>query len=66
MKVEKNVGNTDRIVRAVVGVVLILLAIFMLTGALQIIVGILAVVMFVTAAMNFCPLYTLLKMNTNK
>lgn len=64
MNVEKNVGSTDRMVRIIAGVVLLLLAIFMLAGITQIIAGLLGVIALVTGIVNFCPLYQLFKLNT--
>lgn len=62
-----NVGNIDRILRAVLGAVLLIVA---LTGAVSgglfwvaLIVG---VVMLGTAGMKFCPAYRLLGVNTCK
>lgn len=63
-----NIGNTDRIIRAVVGVALILIGLLvpMSSAALQIIVLILGVILVATAAIRFCPLYLPFKFNTLK
>lgn len=66
MKLSKNEGNLDRIIRVIVGIVLLLLAFYRLNGILQIIVYVAALAMFVTAATGFCGLYKLLKINTDK
>ncbi len=62
---QKNVGTIDRTIRALVGV--ILLAVYFL-GALQGVLGIVAlvagIVMLATAAMGWCPPYSLLGINT--
>jgi len=62
-----NVGNIDRIARAVVGVVLLALALFGgLTGVgfwLALVVG---VAMLGTATMKVCPAYTVLGFKTCK
>jgi hypothetical protein len=50
-----NVGNIDRILRIVIGLVLIALT---LTGTIGV-WGWIGVVLIATAAMGFCPLYTL-------
>lgn len=57
-----NVGNTDRIIRAVLGVVLLSL-LFVLDGNIRW-VGLLGLVMLGTAAMRFCPLYPVIGLNT--
>ncbi|MBX0328314.1 DUF2892 domain-containing protein [Oscillochloris sp. ZM17-4] len=62
----KNTGTLDRDLRLVLGVLMMIPAVFMLTGIFQIIVGLLAVVLFATAAMGFCPLYSVLGIKTNK
>lgn len=60
-----NMGNTDRAIRAIVGV--ILLALYFtgnaagIWGWIALIVGI---VMLATAALRWCPPYTLLGINT--
>ncbi len=60
-----NVGNMDRIIRAVLGVVLLAAWIFgWLSGATAIILGIVGVVLLATAALKFCPLYRLFGAST--
>lgn len=66
MKITKNEGVLDRLIRIPVTIVLFLLAFFWLSGVLQIIVYVLAVVMLFTAITGFCALYKILKINTNK
>lgn len=64
----KNESNIDRIIRAVVGVALVLWAIFGKSGntAVWIIALVVGIVLLATAAIGFCPLYRLLGLNTNK
>ncbi|EBA09619.1 YgaP family membrane protein [Sagittula stellata] len=62
----KNMGQTDRIVRAVLGVVLLLLAFAALSGVWAWVAGIVGVVMLATSAMGSCPPYSLLGINTCK
>lgn len=57
-----NVGNTDRIIRAVLGVALLSL-LFVLDGNIRW-VGLLGLVMLGTAAVRFCPLYPVIGLNT--
>jgi hypothetical protein len=62
-----NVGNIDRIARALAGVVLLALALFAgLSGAGFWIALVVGVVMLATAGMRFCPAYTLLGVKTCK
>jgi hypothetical protein len=57
----KNVGGLDRILRIVVGLALIACVWLVPTNW-----GWLGVIPLGTALLNFCPLYTLLGMNTCK
>ncbi|MBV2361054.1 DUF2892 domain-containing protein [Thalassococcus sp. CAU 1522] len=63
---KKNVGTTDRTIRAIVGIVLLALAFTSLSGTLAWIAGIIGVVMLGTAALGTCPPYALLGINTCK
>lgn len=57
---KKNAGSIDRAIRVIVGLALIGLT---LTGTIGV-WGWIGIVPLATAAMGFCPLYTLLGMNT--
>lgn len=63
----QNIGNTDRMIRFVLGIVLVVLAFVMgLTswpGIVMLVVGILALA---TAAVRVCPLYLALGTSTKK
>ena len=62
-----NESGLDRIIRAVVGIVLVVLYFTgTVTGALGIVLLVVGAVALVTAAVGFCPLYALLKTSTNK
>ena len=61
-----NESNVDRIVRVVLGVVLLALGFGVLNGAWAIVSDVLGVVMLATAAVGFCPLYALVKFSTAK
>lgn len=60
----RNEGSLDRVIRLILGGVLFLLAFFWLGGIGQIVFYILAVVMFLTAAVGFCPLYKISGIST--
>lgn len=63
---KRNESNQDRGIRAVVGIIALLIGLFAVGGfprALLIIVGL---VLVITAAVGFCPLYRLLGINTCK
>jgi len=61
-----NESNTDRIIRAVAGVVLLYLGFVVLGGTLAVVADFVGVVLLATAAIGFCPLYALLKLSTLK
>ncbi|WCN37920.1 YgaP family membrane protein [Aneurinibacillus uraniidurans] len=63
-KLQKNVGGIDRILRVILGVVLISL-LFILHGGVKWI-GLLGLVMFFTAFVGWCPLYKPFGINTCK
>jgi type IV secretory pathway TrbD component len=58
---KKNVGGADRIIRIVLGVVI--LAVGLITQSWW---GLIGLVPLLTAGMNFCPLYTIIGINTVK
>lgn len=61
-----NVGTPDRIIRAVIGLALVLVPFFLgwapVATAVAVIVGL---VLIVTAMVSFCPLYGLLRISTS-
>ncbi len=61
---KKNMGNTDRLIRIVLGLALVAVLIFVQSAWRW--VGLLGIVFVVTALINFCPLYALFGINTNK
>ena len=60
---KKNVGNVDRWVRIVLGVVLLTLIVFIQSDWRWL--GLIGLVPLITELTNFCPLYTLFGINTN-
>ncbi len=61
----KNIGQTDKIIRIVLGLGLAALDFFeVVTGPFSWILSVVAIVLVATALINFCPLYTLLGKNT--
>ena len=58
---KKNMGSTDRTVRIVVGILLIVLGIF--SSKIWVIIGLIPLI---TGLLNYCPLYSLLGISTNK
>ncbi|MDQ7859818.1 MAG: DUF2892 domain-containing protein [Armatimonadota bacterium] len=60
---KRNMGGLDRVVRAVLGVVLVYVAVTA-GGLWAWVAGVGAAVMLGTALVGFCPLYTLLGITT--
>jgi uncharacterized membrane protein len=62
-----NESNLERIIRIIVGLVLVVLNFTgILTGTLGIILAVVGAVLLITGAVGFCPLYGLLKLSTKK
>ena len=55
----KNVGKIDKTIRLIVGVLIIIAG--FLNGSL---LGIIGLIPIITALISWCPLYTILKINT--
>jgi hypothetical protein len=64
---EKTIGNTDRIIRIIVGIILILIPfIFSAGSVLKAILVILGIIVLLTGITRMCLLYSLLGINTNR
>jgi len=64
---KKNMGTIDKVIRILVAVVIaILFYINVITGALGIVLLVLAGVFVVVSLISFCPLYLPLGINTGK
>lgn len=62
---KRNMGSADITARIAVTVAIVLLyAIHILTGSWSIVLLVLGTVFLITAIMGYCPLYTLLGINT--
>ena len=62
-----NESGLDRIIRVVIGIVLLALYFMnVVSGALGIAFIVVGLIAVVTGAVGFCPLYALLKLKTNK
>ena len=59
-----NEGKSDRMIRVVLGVILLGLALFSLSGVAQIIAIVAGVIALVTGAIGFCGLYKILGIST--
>ena len=64
---KKNMSTTDRIIRAVIAVLFgVLIFTNTVSGLLAIILGVIAAILLITAAIGFCPLYALFGWSTKK
>lgn len=64
---KRNMGNTDRIVRILVAVVIAALYFTnVIGGTLAIILGVVAGIFILTSVVSFCPLYAIFGLNTCK
>jgi len=54
---KKNMGSTDRTIRAILGIAAIIIALFATSGLVDIILYIFAAIMIVTSLVGVCPLY---------
>jgi len=62
-----NMGSWDRIIRLLITLlIVVLLFAGVLKGALVIILGIIAIILFVTSIIGFCPLYVVFGVTTKK
>jgi hypothetical protein len=58
----KNIGSTDKVIRYIIGVVLLSL-LFIIPGNLKFL-GLIGLAPILTAAFSFCPLYAILGIKT--
>ncbi|MDK4322427.1 YgaP family membrane protein [Corynebacterium pseudodiphtheriticum] len=63
---KRNESNQDRGIRAVVGIIALLIGLFAVGGFLRALLIIVGLVLVIIAAVGFCPLYRLLGINTCK
>lgn len=54
-----NVGTTDRILRVVGGVALILIGFLALAGTARVVASLIGVVLLATGGSGYCPIYSL-------
>lgn len=62
----QNVGGFDRIARIVLGLVLIVVGFFLLSGVWGIIVGVVGLILLLTGLVGWCPLYLPFKFSSRK
>ena len=61
----KNMGNTDKLIRlGVAALIAVLYYMGVITGTFAIVLGIFGVIFALTSLISFCPLYSLVGINT--
>lgn len=64
---KKNMGNADRIIRIIfAAIVAVLYFTNIITGTLGIVLLVIAGVFLLTSFISFCPIYTMLGINTSQ
>jgi len=61
----RNEASWDRIVRVVLGIVLLIVGFAVMDGAAGVVVGVIGLVPLVTGLVGWCPLYRLLGIRTD-
>jgi hypothetical protein len=61
-----NEGSIDRVIRGIVGAILLVVGLVLVKGPVGIVLGVLGVILIVTGIIGFCPLYTIFHINTAK
>lgn len=64
MEMKKNVGSIDRVIRVILGIVVLSL-LFIIEGNLKWL-GLIGLIPLITGLIGYCPIYTLFKTSTNK
>ena len=61
----KNMGNTDKLIRlGIAALIAVLYYMGVITGTFAIVLGIFGVIFALTSLISFCPLYSLVGINT--
>jgi hypothetical protein len=64
---KSNVGMADRIIRIILAAVIAALYVAgVISGWVAIVLGIIAIILFITGVLGICPLYALLHISTKK
>ncbi|MCU0370447.1 MAG: DUF2892 domain-containing protein [Bacteroidales bacterium] len=64
---KKNIGSIDKIIRLLLAAVFIILFIFnVVSGIFGYILLILALIFIITSLLNFCPIWWIMKIKTNR
>jgi hypothetical protein len=64
---KKNIGMTDKIIRGTVAAIIALLYLAnIITGTTALILGSIALILFITSVISFCPMYSIFGHNSSR
>ncbi len=63
---KQNMGMLDRVLRVCAGIVLVLLAVFVVAGTSAIVLAVLSLPLLIPGITGYCPSYTLLGISTKR
>jgi len=63
---KSNMGNADRVLKVIVGIVLVVVGFAVLNGTVGIVVGVIGLIPLATGLIGWCPLYTVFNLKTKK
>jgi hypothetical protein len=64
---KKNLGMTDKIIRGTVAAIIALLYLAnIITGTTALILGSIALILFITSVISFCPMYSIFGHNSSR
>jgi hypothetical protein len=63
---KRNMGTIDRVVRAIIGIVMLGVGFGVLSGGAGTAVGVIGAVLFATSLIRWCPLYVPFRFTTRK
>ena len=64
VEMNANLGTVDRVIRAVVGLFLIFVGVFLVKGALRVLLGLVGAVLIFSGTVGFCHVYKVLGVRT--
>lgn len=62
---KKNQSDIERVIRGIVGLVLLVLTVYV-SGVLQIVLAVVGAILLATGIIGFCPLYKFIGRNTRE
>ena len=63
---KKNMGTTDRVIRAIVGIAALVVSFLVPSLAWQIVLWVVSALMLITSAIGVCPAYMPFRISTKK